>query len=159
MPSPSERERRLADEVAAALRPADDVPVAWRDAAKASWTWRTVDAELAALVHDVADELAGARGQATGSALLVFEAPGLTLSVEVRAGGEPGGDAAALRCQLLPAGAATVLLEGSDGSVALATSLGHGAFTVTPRSSGPVRLRVLPAGPGSTVLTSWFRAG
>jgi hypothetical protein len=58
-----------------------------RAAARAAFTWRTVDDELALLGYDSAldtDALAGVRGD--GVRLLTFEAPGVAIDVEVSDG-------------------------------------------------------------------------
>src|SRR5438067_5351282 len=63
----------------------DPVPTTAIAAARASFTWRTVDAELALLTYDSATEDAAAVGvRGDGARLLAFEADGITLDVEVR---------------------------------------------------------------------------
>src|SRR4051812_49598386 len=58
--------------------PADPVPPAVVAAARATFTWRSVDDELAALLSDSADlALTGVRG--SGDRRLAFEAPQLVI--------------------------------------------------------------------------------
>ena len=77
----------LMAEVRAVLENADPVPPAVLAAAKGTFTWRTIDSELAELVADSADSLAGAVGAGvrgeTAPRLLTFEAAGLVVEVEV----------------------------------------------------------------------------
>jgi len=150
MPSSWEPDQRLLDEVAAALRPSQAVPESLVTAAKAAWTWRTVDEELAALAYDSVLEAAGTRSaHAPGStSTLVFDAPGLVVSIEVGAG--------LLRGQLAPVRRATVVVVTADGGTTGVRDLGHGAFTATDLADGPVRLRIVDDAQ-RTVLTPWFR--
>ena len=61
------------DELKTALHEADSVPDDVLQAAKDSFTWRTVDAELAELVFDSAlEELSGVRSGATVDRQLTF---------------------------------------------------------------------------------------
>ena len=65
-------------------------PDVWSAAARAAWTWRTIDAELAALVHDSTlddQELVGVRGAATVRALS-FAAGEHMIEVEVSEDGD-----------------------------------------------------------------------
>lgn len=78
---------RLLGELGDALEAGDPVPDAVLDAAKAAFSWRTIDAELAELVFDSAvDEVAGVRGEtATGDRHMSFRAAGV--EVEILVGG------------------------------------------------------------------------
>lgn len=70
---------RLVAELAAALAP-PDVPAGVVEAAKAVYTWRTLDAQLAALAYDSAksgESLIGVRGGSAQPRSLAFEAPGV----------------------------------------------------------------------------------
>ncbi len=85
----------------------DPIPAAVQIAARAAIEWRTIDAELAALVHDssVDEPEFAVRGAATAPRCLTFEAGELTIEVEA----EPGDDDS-LRIvgQLVPPQAAQV---------------------------------------------------
>ena len=64
--APQDGDDRLIEVLRRALAEADEVPTEVVAAARAAWTWRTIDAELAALVHDSTlddQELAGVRGR------------------------------------------------------------------------------------------------
>ncbi len=98
----------LAHWVAAALARHDPVPDDVVEAAKGSYSWRTIDAELAELAYDStadATPLAGVRGVAR-TRTLSFEAPDLTVEVEVEEAG-----ARTVTGQLVPPQPATVELR------------------------------------------------
>ena len=61
--------------VGRALRAAEPVPDRVLTGARAAWTWRTIDEELAELVFDSAAELTGVRSEDTARQL-TFRAPG-----------------------------------------------------------------------------------
>lgn len=82
---------RLPAELHALAQRMDPEPDWLRDAAKAMFTWRTVDSELAALTWDSLtdeDALVGVRG-ATAPRLLTFQGAGVTLDLQVEQ--TPGG--------------------------------------------------------------------
>jgi hypothetical protein len=132
----------------------DPVPAEAVRAAKASFTWRTVDAELAALTYDSADDretVEVVRG-AGPSRLLTFEADWLTIEAEVTA----VGTTRRLVCQLVPPQVADVEVQSADATVhATADQLGR--FTVEGVPPGPVRLRCIPAAADRRpVVTQWM---
>jgi hypothetical protein len=123
----------------------DPVPPLLDAAARAAFTWRTVDAELAELMRDSADaaseEEAGAllvRGP-SGPRQLSFESPRLGIELEVVA---TGPRSRRLEGQLLPPGSATVTIErpGEDGLSVQADELGR--FSLDGLVAGVVRLHV-----------------
>ena len=76
-PTTHDPDDRLLAELAAALDAADPVPARVLDAAKESFTWRTIDAELAELVFDSAEQqLAGVRG-IDGTRQVTFQTPAI----------------------------------------------------------------------------------
>jgi hypothetical protein len=127
----------------------DPVPPEVVAAAKASYTWRTIDAELAELVDDSAlAPTAGIRGQG-GPRLLTFEAPTVTVVVEVT---DVGGTRRMLG-QLVQPQQAEVEVRHADGSVPVpADELGR--FSVDTIPAGPVSLSCRIAS-GQAVVTSW----
>jgi hypothetical protein len=132
----------------------DPVPERLDDAARAAFTWRTIDAELAELMQDSAevDEAALAlRGAATGPRLLSFESPRLAIEAEVTV---LGPRERRLVGQIVPPVAASLTLEqGGVRLTAQADELGRFAFDRV--GAGPVRLRAaLPDG-GMEVATPW----
>src|SRR3954463_16657423 len=87
----------------------DPVPPLLDDAARTAFTWRTVDAELADLMRDSAEEEAGALVRSGGGPRqLSFESPRLGVALEVV---PPGDRERRLEGQLLPPAAMTVTVE------------------------------------------------
>ena len=136
----------------------DPVPEPVRIAARAAIEWRTLDAELAALVHDSAiDERALAvRGTAAGPRALTFEAGDVTIEIEA----EVTDDAGTLRLvgQLVPPQAADVAVRHGDELVAVRADE-RGRFASSAISPGPVSLRCrLDGGSGASRLveTAWL---
>jgi hypothetical protein len=142
-------------EVRAVLENADPVPPAVIAAAKGSFTWRTIDSELAELVADSADSLsagsvgAGVRGE-TAPRLLTFEAAGLAVEVEVA----ESGASRHLVGQLVPMTSAEVVVRWNTGS-ASTTADDLGRFVVSDIPAGLVSLAVRRPTDASPVVTSW----
>src|SRR6476469_9444212 len=110
--APQGGDDRLVEVLRRALAEADEVPTEVVAAARAAWTWRTIDAELAALVHDSTlddQELAGVRA-ATGRALS-FTVGEHFLELEVA----EDGDRRSIVGQVMPAHEPGLVLEGADG--------------------------------------------
>ena len=133
---------------------ADPVPPAVIAAAKASFTWRTIDSELAELVTDSADSLsvgsgAGVRGE-SAPRLLTFEAAGLNVEVEVAGSGATR----RLVGQLVPMTRADVVVRWNTGSTST-TADDLGRFVVTDVPAGLVSLAVQRPTEEKPVLTSW----
>ena len=138
----------LLGELRAAVRGAGTPTPAMAEAARAAFSWRTVDAELAALVSDsLVDEPAGVRGASAGPRDLVFE--GRELSVELAR------DEDCLVGQLVPAGPGQVSLLGPDGEVDRTVADEFGRFRFERSVSGPTRLRCATA--SGVVVTEWVR--
>ena len=138
----------LLDELRAAVRAAGTPTAAMADAARAAFSWRTVDAELAALTSDsLVDEPAGVRGGSPGPRDLVFEGRGT--SVEVAR------DEDCLVGQLVPAGPGPVVLLRPDGEVDRADVDELGRFRFERSVTGPARLRCTT--PSGDVVTEWVR--
>lgn len=138
----------LLDELATLLGPHNEPPPEVLHAARGAFTWRTVDAEIAALTFDslLDDAPAGVRAAAQPR-ILTFEADGLTIEVELDA--TPSGRR--LLGQLVPAQVAELELL-SDGEVlAVSSADAMGRFSVAlPRDPRRVTLRCRPPG-GATV--------
>ena len=147
VPGPGEDEDLL-DELRAAVRGAGTPTAAMADAARAAFSWRTVDAELAALTSDsLVDETAGVRGSSAGPRDLVFE--GREATVEVAR------DEDCLVGQLVPAGPGQVSLLRPDGEVERTDVDEFGRFRFERPVTGPTRLRC--ATPSGVVVTEWVR--
>ncbi|MBW0113936.1 hypothetical protein [Pseudonocardia abyssalis] len=103
----------LLDELAALLGPQHEPPPEVLHAARATFTWRTVDAEIAALTYDslLDDAPVGVRASAQPR-ILTFEAGALTIEVELVTA--PAGRR--MLGQLVPAQEAELELLG-DGEV------------------------------------------
>jgi hypothetical protein len=138
----------LAD-VRAVLTELDPVPAEVVAAAKASLTWRTIDAELAELVDDsVLAPTAAIRGPGD-SRLLTFEAPTVTVVVEVTDVGEER----RILGQLVTPRQAQVDVRHSGGTWTVESDE-LGRFSVEAVPPGPVSF-VCHTGPHQSVVTSW----
>jgi hypothetical protein len=131
-------------ELRAMFSQVDPVPQRLDDAARTAFTWRTVDAELADLMRDSAEEEAGALVRSGGGPRqLSFESPRLGIELEVVA---TGPRERRLEGQLLPPGSATVTVErpGEGGVSVQADELGR--FVLEGMRAGVVRLHVMLRG-------------
>ncbi|ONI89243.1 hypothetical protein ALI22I_16345 [Saccharothrix sp. ALI-22-I] len=144
-----ESDEVLLRELREALAEEHNVPEHILEAARAAFTWRTVDAELMALTSydSVLDTELAARARAAQTARqLVFDAEGVSVQVEVTEAGIAG--------QVLPARPGRVLLITPTGP-AEETDLDElGMFLLGAPPSGPVRFRFEVD--GTTVVTDWI---
>jgi hypothetical protein len=142
-------EEDLLEQLRAAVRRAGAPTPTMIAAGEAAFSWRTVDAELAALTHDsLAEESVLVRGGDAGPRSLVFE--GRRLSVELDEAEE------GLVGQLLPPASGEVFLLGPGGEELAHAEIDElGCFCFQSSAAGPVRLRCR-TGSGA-VLTDWFR--
>jgi hypothetical protein len=147
-------DEELLQELRAAARRFDPPPDSVLDAARASLTWRTIDAELAALQFDSVVDLAATGVRSSeGPRLLTFAAPGLSIEVEV----SPIGPRRQLVGQLVPAQPARIDVRHAGGVTTVqADHLGR--FGADAISAGPVSLRChLGDTPSSLpVVTEWI---
>jgi hypothetical protein len=132
-----------------ALRAADPVPDRVIAGARAAWTWRTIDEELAELVFDSAAELTGVRSEDTARQL-TFRSPGLEIEMMVV-------DPASRRIvgQLIPPASSTVQLLSSHDQVREETTDRLGRFTFDAVALGPIRLAVVDTTGTHVVTTEW----
>ena len=134
----------LADASRQAGEPTDTMAAA----AEAAFSWRTIDAELAALTYDsLADEAALVRDAGTTSRQLVFEGEALGVELEHTPDGLVG--------QLVPSTRGTVTLLGPAGELASAEADELGLFRFVGVRRGPVRLRCVTD--GDDILTDWVQ--
>jgi len=141
---------QLLARLARMARRLDPVPEAVAEGARDSFTWRTIDAELAELVYDSRGdrELAGVRS-AESSRQLTFQGPELTVEVELSAEG-------ALVGQLVPPQAATVEVRQAGAASRVVTADRLGRFAAGVLAHGPVSL-LCRRGPGRpAVATAWL---
>ena len=146
------------DPVVAALRAAiatDPVPPELLAAAKASLTWRTIDAELAALAFDSAEsgELVGARGVVTGPRALSFETGHASIELEL----DGGGSTFDLVGQVSPAVIERIEVQHAQAGPIPGRLGDHGRFDVSGVPAGPIRLLVGFAGTDgpAMLITEW----
>jgi hypothetical protein len=126
-------EDQLLAELREALAEAEQVTDRQREAARAAFTWRTVDAELAELLHDSALESAAVRGDEPVRTLS-FASGSVSLEVEI--------DGDAVTGQVVGAVADSVLMQRSiadDDPLPVDSS---GFFRVEGVAPGPVRFVV-----------------
>jgi len=129
---------------------ADPVPQAVVEAARAAYTWRTIDAELAELAADSAMATTGVRST-SAPRLLTFEGAGVEVEVEVA----QTGSTRHLSGQLVPMGAAQITVRWSSGSQeTTADDLGRFAMDHVP--AGSVSLAILREGTEQPIVTSWI---
>jgi hypothetical protein len=135
-------------ELGRAVRAGAEVPAGFVAAGKAAFTWRNVDAELAALGFDsaVAPAAAGTRAEQATLRALTFVASRLTVEVEVTAD--------ALLGQVVPPTAGEVEVHGVKGPAGTAAIDEIGWFVVRPVPARMVRLH-LRTTDGQSVLTPW----
>lgn len=151
---PSEAtDAKLLDELRALVRKADPVPGEVEATARASFTWRTIDAELADLAYDSLlddDRLAGVRG-GDAARTLTFEGP--TFSVELEVADDAG--LRRLLGQLIPPGPAQIEVRHSGGLLCVGADE-VGRFAASGVAAGPVSLRCLVEGTdGPPLETAW----
>ena len=137
----------------------DPVPEPVRIAARAALDWRTLEAELAELVHDsrIDEPVLAIRGGEAGPRTLTFQARGLEIEIEA----EPqGDDAARLRItgQLVPPQTAQIGIS-TGGGLVLTRADERGRFAALGVVPGRLRLRCwLDGAPGGgrLVETAWL---
>ncbi|MBB2921586.1 hypothetical protein [Cellulomonas cellasea] len=138
----------LLTELRAALGPGARVDERQLEAARAAFTWRTVDAELASLTYDsLLDDRVLVRGTATAPRSLVFDSVDLTVELEVTAGRVVG--------QLVPPGPGEVALETESAQGGPVPTDDAGCFTLATDPGARIRLRCTT--PTTTVVTDWVR--
>lgn len=132
---------------------AEAAPPMSRAAARAAFTWRRVDDELALLGYDSALEATtGVRG---GDRLLTFAAPGVTIDLEVV---DVGGSRALVGQATGSVRTLEVQRPSTDGEDLSLTVDEHGGFRAEGVDPGVLRLRCLldeNAGGPRIVSTEW----
>jgi hypothetical protein len=133
-----------------ALRAEHEVPAGLVDAGKAVWTWRTVDAELAALTFDSAagapeERLVPTRSEAASLRSLTYVSATLTIDLEVTREGLVG--------QVQPPQAVSAELVLRDGTSLPLEVEEVGWFTVRPAPRSPFRISCT-TGDGVKVVTA-----
>lgn len=145
-----ETDNALLAELRALAARGDPIPPEAIAAARSAIAWRTMDAELAQLTSDLTsqNQLAEVRSLRTPT-LLTFEAPSLTLEVEVL----ETGAGRRLLGQLVPPVPGQVEVRHRGGTTTVAADE-VGRFRLDDVAAGPVSLR---CSAGSQVVqTDWF---
>lgn len=150
---PDEADAQLLESLRAVVARADPVPPEVEAAARASYTWRTVDAELAELAYDSLlddDRLVGVRGDNAPRAL-TFEGPAYSVELEVA----EEGARRRLLGQLVPPHPARIEVRHSGGLLKLGADE-VGRFSAAGVVAGPVSLRChLEGVDGPPLDTAW----
>lgn len=146
MTTPPDDDEQLVADLRAAVEHAGAPSEQMIAAAEAAYSWRTIDAELAALSEDsFADGAVLAHAAAAPVRTMVFAAS--RLSVEISVSDQQ------LAGQLAPAMAGSVTVSGPAGELGRATIDDDGHFALPRPGHGPVRLRV-STGSGA-LITEW----
>lgn len=133
----------LLDDLTAALAARRDVQAHHREAARAAFTWRTVDEELMELDYDSLDAPTAVRGVVSAQPrALSFTSRGGSLEVEV--------DGDRVRGHVVPAAVVTVVMTNATGESAEVTTDEDGMFVLMGTLPGPVRFTVEGDGGGTT---------
>jgi hypothetical protein len=151
----SDEDDALWQELRMVIQKGDPVPPEVLQAARESFTWRTIDAELAALTYDSAvdDPATSVVRGLEGPRMLSFEASELSVELEVTAVGARR----RLVGQLVPPQPARVEVRNRAGrSLVQADELGR--FRIEEVAAGPSSLRCHLTGPHGTVpvVTDWI---
>jgi hypothetical protein len=127
----------LMEELARAMGDVAAVPDHRREAARAAFTWRTIDEELLALTHDSLDFADATVRGALDVRTLGFETDGLSLEIEV--------DGDRVFGQVLDSEVDEVVVESVEGGAQTSPVDSSGVFSaVVP--AGPVRFGVQVGG-------------
>ena len=138
----------LLGELRRVMGDADPVPDHVVAAAELALDWRTIDDELAELLHDSSEQAAGVRAEA-GARMLSFGGDGLTIELEVA--GE--GPERTLTGQLDPPAPARIEVRHAGGVTEVEADA-QGRFIARGVRAGTVSLRCL-VGPRA-VATPWL---
>jgi hypothetical protein len=142
----------LLSELKAAYAEADQVPADALNAAKASFTWRSIDAELEALplcFDSAVDDLALVRADSPLTLrALSFGNDHLGIEVELSAADVTG--------QLIPAQGGAVRLVSAEGPSDQTTADANGCFVLSRPHHGPFRLEFTTA--DAQFATEWIAA-
>lgn len=135
--------------LAEALQAERDVPREFIEAGRAAFTWRSIDAELAALTFDSETETmaAAVRSAEATPRLLTFTAAGLTIGLEIGQDEVIG--------QIVPPQPGHVDAYPVRGAALTATIDEIGCFIIRPLPASPFRLHYHGAS-GVSTLTTWI---
>lgn len=140
---------QLADALSRVFAAIDPVPAHVDAAARAAFTWRTIDAELAELAFDSAEQALGVRS-ADVNRQVTFRSASAEIELMITDAGPRH-----LVGQLVPPLIADIDLV-NDGTTSTVTSDHLGRFTFEDLPSGPSRLVVRDASGSPIVQTDWL---
>jgi hypothetical protein len=147
-------DERLIGELQRVVGALDPVPGHVVEAAEAAFDWRTIDDELAELLHDSSAEpaLAGVR---SAQDIRVLTFAGARVRIEIEVSGS--GSARSLTGQLFPAVSARIEIRHPDHVTTVAAD-SRGRFTAAQVPAGSVSLRCHLDAPGHprAVATPWL---
>jgi len=142
----------LMAELSEALAAADNIPSHLVEAARASYTWRTVNADLDSLAliseSSTDGDLLVVRGESTAPRLLSFEHNDVGVEIEI--------SGSVVRGQLYPVRSGLITVVTAAGPFADTRTDEMGCFVVDWPRSGPVRLRCDTE--DSSFITDWVQA-
>lgn len=143
-------DEKLIEALRVAFADSDAVPAAFVETGKAAFAWRTIDAELAALTYDSAQQPPAALAVRSESAILrsmTFASDGWTVELELTPDAVLG--------QLDPPEDGSVTARGDGGTLVTADIDALGFFVLGPPPAVPYRL-VCTMRSGTTILTGWI---
>jgi hypothetical protein len=150
----TERDDQLLGELRDVIAELDPVPGHVVEAAEAALEWRTIDDELAELLHDSSADtaLVGVRGEEEAR---VLSFAGASVRVEVEVSGR--GSLRMLTGQLVPAGGARIEIRHADHVTTVAADE-RGRFTAADVPMGSISLRCHLDAPGHprVLATPWL---
>ena len=148
----TDHEEELLGELRRVIGTADPLPAHVEAAAREAFTWRTIDDELAELLHDSSVEpaLAGVRA---GDEPRVLGFAGASLRVELEVSGS--GRERTLIGQLLPAVAARIEIRHADRTTTVEAD-DRGRFSAAGVPAGSISVRCQPAGHPRALATPWL---
>jgi hypothetical protein len=134
-----------------AVRTARDMPANFAEVGKATFTWHSIDADLATLTRDSAraeeEVLASARSEPANLRSLTFTSAQLTIELEVSSG--------ALLGQIVPPQAGRIDACAASGHVQTAAIDEIGCFAIRRIPEGSFRLHCQTVS-GASVITNWI---
>ena len=141
-PPPDDQDDALLADLRRVLGAVDPVPEPVQFAARVAIEWRTLDAELAALVHDstIHEPELAIRG-AAGPRAVTFESDELTIEIEAETQSTPSGERVQIVGQLIPAQAAQIAIDAGAEDSRVISADDRGRFRAAWLGHGRLRLR------------------
>lgn len=145
----NQEDRQLISQLRDSLGQADPVPSDVTDFAKAAFTWRSIDAELAEMAYDSSTEdlPAGVRSTATAR-MLTFEVGRWTIDVEYNEATRR------LIGHVDPGQRLAIELHFAGGAVGIYSDA-HGRFDFDDVLPGPISLVIRTSGDLEVIKTEW----